>query len=252
MKAVEKISLGILGCGTVGGALVDFIATQASAIQSRTGIQLEIAKVGVKSLDKPRPESLDKSLITQILELVIESSDLVVELMGGIDPARDLLMSALGKSKPVVTANKELISSYGPELLEAAEKGGTRIAFEASVGGAIPIVRTLKETLLGESISRISGILNGTTNYILSAMTEEGIQYEEALQKAQNLGYAEADPSADISGRDAASKLAILASVGFFKEVRLQDVHFEGIEDVHPEDIIMQGIWACLKAPCHR
>lgn len=231
----SKIKLGILGCGTVGSALLDLISSQAKKIEQETGFQLEIAKVGVRSLDRPK----FKKLLTQDLEEIVqdESIDMIVELMGGLEPTKDLLVAALNNSKPVVTANKELLANCGLELFELAESKGVGIGFEASVAGAVPIVRTIKDFLLGESITHITGILNGTTNYILSAMSEKGIDYGQALAEAQELGYAESNPKKDVNGEDAAAKIAILANLAFAEKIDLSAIHCEGIEDIDARDI---------------
>ncbi len=239
MKAVGKISLGVLGCGTVGSALVELISAQADDIYANTGIQLEVSKIGVKSLAKKRPSVVGKNLLTQDLEGIVSDPniDIIVELMGGVDPARKLLTKALENSKPVVSANKEVLAKYGSELFQSAKKGEVQLAFEASVAGAIPVVRTLQHSLLGEPVNRITGILNGTTNYILSSITESGMNYSQALKKAQELGYAERDPSDDVSGKDSAFKIAILASIAFGKALDIKDVYCEGIQSVDLEDI---------------
>ncbi len=240
MKAVGKISLGILGCGTVGSALVDLISAERSNIYADTGIQLEVVKIGVKSLNRQRPSSIDRSLLTQDLQAIVNDPDIdiIVELMGGVDPARELLKAALKNSTPVVSANKEVLAKYSGDLFKSAQKGGVRLAFEASVAGAIPVIRTLQHSLLGESVSRITGILNGTTNYILSSITEDSVGYKAALTKAQELGYAERDPSDDVSGKDSAYKIAILASLAFGGTVDINHIYCEGIQAVDMEDIV--------------
>ncbi len=224
------LGLGLLGCGTVGGALVDLIAEQPG---------LEIRQVAVRSTTKARASAIDPDLLTTNAEAVVGRSDvdIVVEVIGGIEPARSLILAALRAGKPVVTANKELIANCGAELLEAADAEGVDLHFEAAVAGAIPIVRALRASLRGESIQRITGIVNGTTNYILTKMTEDGAEYGTALAEAQRLGYAERDPTADVEGFDAGAKAAIMASIAFNANVVAGDVFHEGISAVTSSDI---------------
>jgi len=236
---MNKIGIGILGAGVVGGSLIRRLIEDHDVITTKTGLGLEVVKVAVRSLDKPREFDLPPGILTADPMEVINHPDveLVVEIMGGREPARDLVLAALGAGKPVVTANKELIATSGSDLIAAAAEARVQLLFEAAVGGGIPIIRPVSETLAGEPIHRISGIVNGTTNYILTQMTERGESYAEALKDAQRLGYAEADPTADVSGADAAAKAAILASLGFGTWVGLDDVHHEGIEGVDIIDI---------------
>ena len=235
----KKVRLGILGCGTVGSALVELLSTQGEKIKKRTGIEIEVAKIGVSSIDKQRSNVIPQNVLTQNLEEIVndEKIDLVVELMGGVEPAKELIITALKNSKPIVTANKELLAKCGTELFQLAEKQEVNIAFEASVAGAVPIVRTVRDFLHGESITRVAGILNGTTNYILSAMSEFGIKYEEALKQAQELGFAESNPEQDVSGKDAAAKIAILSNLVFSEKIELDSIHYEGIQAVDEKDI---------------
>ena len=233
------IRIGLLGCGTVGGGVVTILDREADDITARTGAKLEITRVAVRDLQRERNLPLDPSVFTDDPVAVVEADDVdvVVEVMGGIDPASQLLRRALTLGKPVVTANKELVAQQGPELYAAALAAGVDLSYEAAVAGAIPIIKPLKESLAGDRITRVVGILNGTTNYILSRMTEEGAAYEEVLADAQALGYAEADPTADVGGHDAASKCAILASLAFDTAVHGDDVFREGIEAVTAVDI---------------
>lgn len=233
------VGVGILGGGTVGGALAHRLLTERQAIADKAGLSLDLRYLAVRELGKPRPYAFPAGVLTDRPEDVVNdpSVNLVVELMGGMEPAGDLVLQALKSGKPVVTANKELVAARGKELIEAAEASGVSLLFEAAVGGAIPIIRPLSESLAGERISEVLGIVNGTTNYILTQMCDNGAPYSSALAKAQELGYAEADPTADVSGGDAASKAAILASLSFGTWVGSEDVYREGIEDLLAIDI---------------
>ena len=234
-----KVGIGILGFGVVGGSLLRRLVEEQAAITAKTGLELEVRRVAVRNPAKWRPVELPPGVVTDRLEDVIDDPtvQLVVEIMGGRDPAGELVLRALRAGKPVVTANKELIASRGPELIEAAAAARVPLLFEASVGGGIPIIRPLAETLAGEPIRRVLGIVNGTTNYILTRMSEEGADYAAALAEAQDLGYAEADPTADVSGADAASKAAILASLAFGTWVSSDAVFREGIDRIETVDI---------------
>ncbi|MEN8040184.1 MAG: homoserine dehydrogenase [Actinomycetota bacterium] len=235
----RSIGIGLLGAGTVGGTLVSRLIGESEAIAAKTGLTFDVRRVGVRDIGRQRPFPVTDGLLTDRLTEVIEdpSIDLVVEVMGGLDPAGDLILAALEAGKPVVTANKELIAARGPELIEAAERSGVPLLFEAAVGGGIPIIRPLSETLAGEKIDRVLGIVNGTTNFILTEMAERGTTYADALADAQDLGYAEPDPTADVSGADAAAKAAILASLAFGTWVGSGDVFTEGIEEITAVDM---------------
>lgn len=235
----RSIGIGFLGAGTVGGTLIARLIGDADAVAAKTGLTFEVRKVGVRDLTRERGFPLVEGLLTDRLEDVIEDPtvDLVVEVMGGLEPAGDLILAALNAGKPVVSANKELIAARGPELIAAAERSGVPLLFEAAVGGGIPIIRPLSETLAGEKIDRVLGILNGTTNFILTEMSEQGATYLDALEQAKALGYAEPDPSADVSGQDAAAKVAILASLAFGTWIGIDDVYYEGIEEITALDI---------------
>ena len=237
--AGRTVRVGLLGCGTVGQAVVRLLLEHEEDVTLRAGVRLEVARIAVRDLDKPRDVPLDASRLTDDPEQVVKDPDVevVCEVMGGMEPARSLILAALDAGKPVVTANKELLATMGRQILDRAEESGVDLAFEASVGGGIPLVRPLKESLAGERVTRLVGILNGTTNYILTRMTEDELAFDEALAEAQALGYAEADPSADVGGHDAAAKCAILASIAFNARVTARDVFREGIERVGPEDI---------------
>jgi homoserine dehydrogenase len=223
----------------VGGSLARRLIEESDVIAAKSGLALELKRVSVRDLNKPRQFEAPAGLLTDQPEEVVNDPSvvLVVELMGGLEPAGDLVLAALRAGKPVVTANKELIAARGQELFEAAEQAGVSLLFEAAVGGGIPIIRPLSQSLSGEKISRVLGIVNGTTNFILTQMTDEGLDYREALAEAQTLGYAEADPTADVSGGDAASKAAILASLSFGTWVHGAGVFREGIESIGATDI---------------
>ncbi|MEC7873532.1 MAG: homoserine dehydrogenase [Actinomycetota bacterium] len=233
------VRIGILGCGTVGGALIRLIETDADRIAARTGVRLEVARVAVRNLSAERDVNLPPDSFTRDPASVVNSPDihLVVETIGGIEPARQLVIDSLKSGKPVVTANKELVANVGQELFEAASAGGVDLFFEAAVGGGIPLIRVLRESLAGERITRVMGIVNGTTNFILTKMTEEGAEYADVLAEAQQLGFAEADPTADVEGSDAAAKAAILATIAFGAKVVGGDVYQEGISRISPSDI---------------
>jgi homoserine dehydrogenase len=235
----QPVRVALLGCGNVGSAFVRLVGERAEAVAARTGIRLEITRVAVRDLTKARPVELAPGALTTDAASVVDDPDVdvVVELIGGIDPARSLLLDALRAGKPVVTANKELLAHAGAELFEAAGKAGVDLLFEAAVGGGIPIIRPLRESLVGERVRRVTGIVNGTTNFILTRMSEEGASYADALAEAQRLGFAEPDPSADVEGLDAGAKLAILASIAFGAAVVADDVHHEGITSVTADDI---------------
>lgn len=231
--------LGLLGCGNVGGALVDLLARRRQAILASTGLDLEVTRIAVRSTSKDRSTEIDPALFTTDPMSVVEDPniDIVVEMIGGIEPARALTLAALANKKPVVTANKELLANVGAELYKAADDAAVDILFEAAAAGAIPIVRPLRASLLGEGITQIVGIFNGTTNYILTRMSEDGADYSDALAEAQRLGYAERDPTADVEGFDSGAKAAIMASLAFGSMVVAGDVYHEGISAITQQDI---------------
>jgi homoserine dehydrogenase len=235
----ETVRVGLLGCGNVGAALVQLLRNQGDEIESRTGLRLELARVAVRSTSKERAVDLDDRVLTHDAAAVVDDPavDVVVEVIGGIEPARSLITSALANGKPVVTANKELLANVGGELFAAAEAAGVDLLFEAAVAGGIPLIRPLRESLVGERLTRVMGIVNGTTNFILTRMTEEGTSYHEALAEAQSLGYAERDPTADVEGFDAGAKAAIIASIAFGARVVAGDVYHEGIAGITAADI---------------
>jgi homoserine dehydrogenase len=235
----RRIRIGLLGCGTVGGATARILIEHAGEIARRAGAAVEVTRVAVRDLSKPRPIDLPSEAWTSDALSVVDSSDVdvVVETIGGIEPARELILKALASKKPVVTANKELLATHGQEVMDAADEAEVDFLFEASVAGGIPIIRPLKESLAGDRVVRIMGILNGTTNFILTRMSEAGVEFTDALAEAARLGYAEEDPSADIDGFDAAAKLAILSSIAFNARVVAGDVQREGISTVSARDI---------------
>jgi len=235
------VRIGVLGCGNVGRALVDLVAENGDAIAARTGLRLEIARVVVRDVAKYAALGLPDGMLSDDASGLVGDPgiDLVVEVIGGTDPARALILAALEAGKPVVTANKELVAACGAELFDAAAKAGVDLLFEAAVAGAVPLMRPLRESLAGDRLERVIGIVNGTTNFILTRMAEGGQSFGDALAEAQALGYAESDPTADVEGFDAASKAAIIASMAFGAQVGAPDVHREGIAGVTTDDIAM-------------
>ncbi|WP_216215448.1 homoserine dehydrogenase [Amycolatopsis aidingensis] len=253
-EAPRPIRVALLGCGTVGGEVVRLLTEQGDELAARIGAPIELAGIAVRRPDK-HPELPPQLLTADPAKLIESDVDVVVELIGGIEPVRDWLLSALHKGKSVVTANKALLAECSGELSEAADSAGADLYFEAAVAGAIPLLRPLRESLAGDRITRVMGIVNGTTNYILSAMDSTGAGYAETLDEASRLGYAEADPTADVDGYDAASKAAILASLAFHSRVTVADVHREGIAGVSASDIIAAqkiGRTVKLLAICER
>jgi homoserine dehydrogenase len=234
----RTVRIGLLGSGTVGAAVIRLLDEHGDDVTRRVGVRLEVARVAVRDPGRERGLPLSSDLFTDDPRAVVDdpSIDIVCELMGGLEPARELLLAALGSGKSVVTANKELLASHGEELFSAADEAGGDIYFEAAVAGGIPLIRPLRESLAGERVDRILGIVNGTTNFILTQMSEHGWTAEEAVAEAQRLGFAEADPTADVEGYDAAAKCAILASVAFGARVVAADVYREGISAVTPQD----------------
>jgi homoserine dehydrogenase len=235
----RTLRIGMLGAGTVGAAVIRLLDEHREEIELRSGCSLEVTRVAVRDPSRARGLSLDASRFRNAPEEVVASDevDIVCELMGGVEPARRLILDAFERGKPVVTANKELLANHGRELFDAADAKAVDLYFEAAVAGGIPLIRPLKESLAGERLHRLIGIVNGTTNFILTRMTEDGSTFDEALRQAQEHGYAEADPTADLEGFDAAAKCAILASIAFNARVTAQDVYREGISSVSAEDI---------------
>jgi homoserine dehydrogenase len=235
----EPVGVGMLGCGVVGTGVARLLADHAAQVADRAGAAIRLQRVAVRDLARERDAAVDRAWLTgRAAEVVTDPQvDVVVEVMGGIEPARGLILEALRLRKPVVTANKELLATHSSELFDAAAAAGVELRFEAAVAGAIPIVHPLKASLAGERIRRILGIVNGTTNYVLWRMATTGTGYAEALAEATELGYAEPDPSADVEGFDAAAKCAILASLAFNTRVVARDVYREGITDVTAADV---------------
>jgi homoserine dehydrogenase len=239
LDSPSAVRVGLLGCGNVGAALVGLLAERADATSEAAGVTLELAGIAVRSTTRDRGDHIDPALLTTDAEALVRDPDVdvIVELIGGVEPARTLILQAIEAGKPVVTGNKELLANHGGELYAAAGAAGVDLLFEASAAGAIPIIRPLRESLLGEDVRVVMGIVNGTTNYILTRMAEEGVAYEEVLADAQQLGYAERDPTADVEGYDAGAKAAIMASIAFGATVVAGDVYHEGIADITQDDI---------------
>ena len=235
----KKINIGILGFGTVGTSVYRILKDRKKDLKERFGLEIVIKKILEK--DKSRASFLgdEKDLMIDDFDKVVndEDIDIIVELIGGINPANSFIMKALENNKNIVTANKELMATYGEEILKKASERGLGVHFEASVGGGVPIIKPLKESLGGNKISKVLGIVNGTTNYILTKMADENESFKEALKDAQERGYAEANPEADVEGKDAAAKIAILASLAFNSRVNLDDVFCEGISKITTKDI---------------
>ena len=235
----REIRVGLLGCGNVGGALVPLVAERADEIARRTGVRLAITRVAVRNTARDRGIDFGDGVLTHDAMSVVTDPevDVVIEVIGGIEPARELISTALRAGKPVITGNKELLANVGVELFEIADEHGVDLLFEAAVAGGIPLIRPLRESLRGEPVSRVMGILNGTTNFILSKMSNEGADYADALSEAQRLGYAERDPTADVEGYDAGAKAAIIATIAFGAKVVAGDVYHEGISGITAGDI---------------
>ena len=242
MSKYNEIKAALLGAGTVGGGVYKLIEKRKSEMPSKIQAELTITKVLVKNLNKKR-EGIPDEVLTDDWQGILDDPEIsiVIELMGGIEPARTYILEALKAGKNVVTANKDLLAEHGKELMDAAEEYHKDLYFEAAVGGGIPIIRPLKECLAGNNITEVMGIVNGTTNYILTKMTQEGMDFGEALKQAQELGFAEADPTADVEGLDAGRKMAILASIAFHSRVTFDDVEIKGISGITARDIKYAG-----------
>jgi homoserine dehydrogenase len=233
----RKLKIGLLGCGNVGRGLVELVGRNEALIRQRSGVELRITKILVRDLDKER-HGVDRALLTTQPDKVLNNGcDLVVELVGGIEPARSFIERSLARGKHVVTANKALLALDGFSLMKTAQVKKVRLGFEASVCGGIPIIRALRDGLVGNNIQRLSGILNGTCNYILTRMTEDRVEFEDALREAQAKGFAEADPTLDIDGHDAAQKLKILTELAFSAQVDADAVQVQGIRDIAADDV---------------
>ncbi|TNM47166.1 homoserine dehydrogenase [Nocardioides albidus] len=235
----SPLKVAVLGCGSVGSQVVRLLREQADDLAARIGAPVELAGVAVRRLDGAREVEVPAELLTTDAAALVarDDVDVVIEVIGGIEPARSLILSALEHGASVVTANKALLAEDGATLFEAAEKAGRDLYYEAAVAGAIPILRPLRESLAGDKVTRVLGIVNGTTNFILDKMDTSGAGFGDALEEAQALGYAEADPTADVEGFDAAAKAAILASLAFHSRVTANDVHREGITEVSAGDV---------------
>ena len=234
---VRPIRIALIGAGTVGSKVASLMLEQSEDLEARSGAPLVLVGVGVKDASKSRP-GIPKELITaDVPGLLAKDIDIVVEVMGGIEPARTHILDAMSRGISVVTANKELLARDGATLAAAAEKNNVDLYYEASVAGAIPLLRPLRESLVGDRVKKILGIVNGTTNYILTKMDETGASFKDALSEAQKLGYAETDPSADVEGNDAAAKAAIVAQLAFHTRVTIDDVYCEGITKVSASDV---------------
>jgi homoserine dehydrogenase len=238
-QATSPVRVGLLGCGNVGSALAELLVARQDDIAARTGIRLELVGIAVADVDRPRPPTIPVELFgSDGAALAVRPDvDIVVELIGGLHPAHELIESALRAGKPVVSANKAVLAVSGAELADIAAAQGVDLLYEAAVAGAIPVIRPLRESLAGERILRVMGIVNGTTNFILTRMEEDGIDFDEALAEAQHLGMAERDPTADVEGHDAAAKAAILAALAFGSDVVDADVHREGISGIRAVDV---------------
>lgn len=232
----EPLKIALLGAGNVGSQVARILTEDAEMLQARVGARLELIGVFVRRTDAEREYRLPAELYTTDAEALVDQADIVIELLGGIEPAKSLIQRAISRGVAVVTGNKALLAQHGSELYRAAADAGTQLSFEASVAGAIPILRPLRDSLAGDRVTRIMGIANGTTNYILDQMDTTGATFDDALAEAQRLGYAEADPTADVEGRDAAAKAAILANLAFHAPFTLDQVHCEGITSITAED----------------
>lgn len=236
-RPLPELTVGILGAGTVGSQVIRILESSSADFAQRSGARLSIGAILVRDPGAPRDVEIDPALLTTDPAAAIDGMDLVVELIGGIEPARTLVLRALTRGISVVTGNKALLAAHGPELYEAAAASGADLYYEAAVAGAVPVVYGLRESLAGDRITKVIGIVNGTTNFILDAMDSQGLGYADALAEAQRLGYAEADPTADVEGFDAAAKCSILASLAFHTRVGIDDVEVEGITRVTAEDM---------------
>ena len=255
MTEYRRLRVALLGAGAVGSQVAALLLRHGDELADRAGASLELAGIAVRNLDAQRDVDLPKDLFTTDAESLILGADIVIELIGGIEPARTNILQAIGSGADVVTANKALLATHGPELFEAADRVGASVYYEAAAAGAIPIIRPLRDSLAGDRVVRIMGIVNGTTNYILDRMDTEGADFADVLADAQRLGYAEADPTADVEGYDAAQKAAILASLAFHTAVPLDAVYREGITSITAsmiEEARAAGFVIKLLAVCER
>ena len=236
-RELKTISIGMLGCGVVGSQVAHLLQSDQEELSKRSGAELVLKKIGVRTAGAR--EGIPAALLTTDLMSVVNDPEIniVIEVLGGIEPARELILAAIANKKSVITGNKALLATHGHELFNAADAAGVDLYYEAAVAGAIPIIRSMRESLAGDQITRVMGIVNGTTNYILTKMHEEGRNFADVLAEAQKLGYAEADPTADIEGHDAAAKAALLASLAFHSTVTIDEVYCEGISNISADDI---------------
>src|SRR5271157_4374127 len=236
---MKTITIGLIGLGTIGTGVVKLLQDSGEVIENRLGARLYLKKIADLDITTPRLVTVDTDLLTADAKVILDDPEIsiVIELIGGYEPARSFILEAIRKGRHVVTANKALLASYGNEIFQAAEAGQVDIGFEASVGGTVPIIKTLKESLAANRITSIFGIMNGTANYILSKMTDEKKSFQVVLKEAQKLGFAEADPTLDIEDIDTAHKLAITLSLAYGKKVKLEEVHREGISGITQQDI---------------
>ena len=250
------VKLGLVGTGTVGGGCIDILKNHAQDFKRHLGIDVELARVCSRNPEQAIAHGVEDIFTQDYADIVNDPDiDIVIELIGGTTVARNVVLDALSAGKNVVTANKALMATHGKEVMELAERMGKEIAFEASVGGGIPIIEPLKHALIANEITSVMGIVNGTTNYMLTRMVEDGLSYDDALKEAQERGFAEADPTADVDGFDAAAKIAILASIAFNSRVTMGDVHTEGIRNVTTMDLdAARDMGYCVKllAIAHR
>ena len=251
----EKIKVALLGAGNVGSQAARILVEDNAVLEKRIGAPVELIGIAVRDTNASRHWNADPSLYTTDAESLIDAADVVIELTGGIEPARTRILRALKSGKSVVSGNKALLAKHGVELQAAADKSGAQLSYEAAVAGAIPILRPLRDSLAGDRVTRVLGIMNGTTNYILDQMDTTGASFSDALAEAQKLGYAEADPTADVEGHDAASKAAIVASLAFHSDFTIDDVHTEGITSITADDVAAadaDGYVIKLLAICER
>ena len=251
----EKIKVALLGAGNVGSQAARILVEDNAVLEKRIGAPVELIGIAVRDTNASRHWNADPSLYTTDAESLIDAADVVIELTGGIEPARTRILRALEAGKSVVSGNKALLAKHGVELQAAADKSGAQLSYEAAVAGAIPILRPLRDSLAGDRVTRVLGIMNGTTNYILDQMDTTGASFADALAEAQKLGYAEADPTADVEGHDAASKAAIVASLAFHSTFTIDDVHTEGITSITADDVAAadaDGYVIKLLAICER
>ncbi len=238
MASKDRVRVGLLGCGTVGGGVLRLLSENARYLHDRVGAPIEVVRALVRDPEKERAKEVDRAILTTDPERVLADPDIdvIVEVMGGVDPALGFVERALSRKQSVVTANKMLLAVHGPALVKRAIDAGVDLAFEAAVGGGIPIIRTLRESLASDEVTAIHGIVNGTCNYMLTRMQKNGLSFDQALREAQEKGYAEAEPSLDVDGHDAAHKLVVLAMLAFGAAVPSDRVHTEGIRGIEPVD----------------